>query len=406
MNNLHSFVCLRVTLLLALTGTLPSAVVGQPQMSWPTIELAERLGGFNDPVHIAHAGDGSGRLFVVEQRGRIVIVRDGAIVQAPFLDITDRVDCCGERGLLSVAFPADYHNKGYFYVNYTDLSGNTVVARYHTSSDPNLADPNSEERVLYIEQPFRNHNGGQLAFGPRDGYLYVGMGDGGSGGDPNNRAQNPSDLLGKILRIDVETNAVSRLTEAAADVPPAATAADAYLIPSDNPFVGQESHRGEIWAMGLRNPWRFSFDRETGDLYIGDVGQNAFEEVDFQPAGSRGGDNYGWRILEGNRCYNPPGNCTPPPGYVPPIFDYGRSLGISVIGGVVYRGPDYPGLTGLYVFADYTGRIWGAQRDEAGAWAAQELASTGFTFSSFGEDERGNIYIASLSEGAMFKIAD
>ena len=379
----------------AVLVTCPSAILNaRAESVWPALRLDNRMGDFQDPVHIAHAGDGSGRLFVVEQRGRILIVKDSKSLPVPFLDISDRVACCGERGLLSVAFPPFYRDKGYYYVNYTNEDGDTVIARFHVTANPDVSDAGSEEQVLFIGQPQANHNGGQIAFGPQDGYLYIGMGDCGEAGDSENRVQNPGLLLGKMLRIDVEN---------AGEAVPSTTSApgwnSAYDIPQDNPFVGREGHLGEIWALGLRNPWRFSFDRETADLYIGDVGQNALEEVDFQPADSRGGENYGWRALEGTQCYSPRTGCVPPANYSPPIFEYDRSLGISVIGGIVYRGSRFPGMEGIYSFADYvSGRIWGARRDGEGRWQVRQMNDTEYIFSSFGEDEAGNLYIASFSD--------
>lgn len=242
--------------------SINSDASAQTLTTWPDIVLTKYAGGLSQPTHITHAGDGSGRLFVVEQRGKVRVIKDGVLQTAPFLDITGRVSCCGEQGLLSVAFPPGYTSKGYFYVDYTDLSGDTIVARYRITN-PDMADPATEEVLLKVDQPFSNHNGGQLLFGP-DGYLYIGMGDGGSGGDPYNNAQNPSSLLGKILRIDVESG-----------VKP-------YAIPPGNPFAGAPGYRAEIWALGLRNPWRFSFDRGTDDLFIADVGQNLYEEIDYQ----------------------------------------------------------------------------------------------------------------------------
>jgi glucose/arabinose dehydrogenase len=341
---------------------------------WPEPVLSPLIVGLESPVEIARAGDGSGRLFVVEQRGRIRLFRDGAVLDRPFLDITDRVACCGERGLLSVAFPPNYSSKGQFYVNYTDRSGATVVARYSIGDDSDVADRNSEEILLTIPQPYANHNGGQLAFGPVDGYLYVGTGDGGSGGDPQNNAQNPDSLLGKILRIDVESG-----------VRP-------YTVPASNPYVQIPGYRPEIWALGLRNPWRFSFDQRTGDLYIGDVGQGQWEEVDFQASASAGGENYGWRIMEGSHCYNPQ-DCEPT-GLVLPVAEYDHSSGwCSVTGGVVYRGQEYPRMEGVYFFADFcTGTIWGLKRDGS-VWQSAILAEAGFPVSSFGQDDEGNIYV-------------
>ncbi len=271
----------------------------------------------------------------------------GAPLPDAFLDITDRVRSGGERGLLGLAFPPGYADKGYFYVNYTALNGATTISRFRLiAGDPNRADPASEEILLVIAQPYANHNGGQIAFSPRDGYLYVGMGDGGSGGDPQNRAQNPAELLGKLLRLDVEG---------------AVGTASAYLVPPTNPYTATIGYRPEIWALGLRNPWRFSFDRQTGDLYIGDVGQGLWEEIDYQPASSAGGQNYGWRIMEGAHCYNPdPCDST---GLTLPIWEYSHSAGQCVTGGYVYRGDDYPDLAGMYIFGDYvSGAIWGLRR--------------------------------------------
>jgi len=268
-------------------------------------------------------------------------------------------------------------------VNYTRIpDGSTVIARYRKTTDPGAADPNSEEILLVIAQPFANHNGGQLAFGP-DGFLYIGMGDGGSGGDPQNNAQNPASLLGKMLRIDVESSVVP------------------YAIPATNPFVQIPGFRGEIWALGLRNPWRFSFDRQTGDLYIADVGQNLFEEVDFQPAGSAGGQNYGWKIMEGAHCFGDPA-CSSA-GLILPVAEYGHGPECSITGGFVYRGTTYPRMQGVYLYADFcSGRFWGLKRDGA-VWQNALLLSEPHSISSFGEDEAGNLYAADLG-GAVYEI--
>ena len=357
--------------------------------AWPELALTPVLAGLTNPVHVASAGDGSGRLFVVEQPGVIRVVRGGVLLSEPFLDITDRVGSRGsERGLLSVAFPPGYGEAGHFYVNYTDSAGDTVVSRFGLSSDPDQADPTSEQVLLTVDQPFANHNGGQLAFGP-DGYLYIGMGDGGSRGDPGNRAQDPGDLLGKLLRIDVESGAVP------------------YAIPIDNPFVEATDTRPEIWALGLRNPWRFSFDRQTGDLYIGDVGQNDYEEVNLQLAGSDGGENYGWRILEATHCYEPPAGCVPPEGYVGPVVELAHvDKYNSVTGGFVYRGVAFPNMRGVYIFADYSsGRLLGL-RQVGQAWELKMLLDTAHLWSSFGEDEDGELFIASLNEGTIYHIED
>jgi hypothetical protein len=337
---------------------------------------------------ITHAGDGSGRLFITLQVGRIVIF-DGSQVLAPdFLDITSIVLSGGERGLLGAAFHPDYAINGFFYVNYTDVNGDTVVARYSVSGNPNVADQGSATTILTVEQPFANHNGGQLQFGP-DGLLYIAMGDGGGGGDPQNNAHNLGNLLGKILAIDVDGG-----------VP--------YAIPPDNPFVGVPGAREEIWAYGLRNPWRFSFDRLTGDIFIADVGQNQWEEVNFQPAISAGGKNYGWRLMEGKHCFDPPTNCNNG-SLTLPVIEYSHSLGrCSVTGGYRYRGVDNPNLPGIYFFADFcTGEIWGMQEDGFGVWVLAEQLDTDFAISTFGEDESGELYFAHFSsvDGAIYRIA-
>ncbi len=349
--------------------------------------------GLERPVAITHAGDGSGRLFITLQRGRIVIFDGQQILPTPFLDITDLVFPIGgitdERGLLSVAFHPNYAANGFFYVNYVNRSNNTVIARYRVSAkDPNVADPESAFTILEIIQPgFVNHKGGQLQFGP-DGYLYIGTGDGGGAGDPGNRAQNLGVLLGKMLRIDVDGG-------------------DPYAIPPDNPFIKVPGAQPEIWAYGLRNPWRFSFDRATRDLLIGDVGQNRREEIDYQRASSRGGENYGWRLMEGSLCFNPPSDCNDGT-LVLPILEYGRALGFAVTGGYVYRGTNVPALAGNYLYGDYgTGRIWGATQNKDGSWTERELDDTPYAISTFGEDEAGEIYFAhhDLSDGAIYRIA-
>jgi len=370
---------------LALIWTQPTPAGAQAGVDWPRLVLTPFVTGLENPVHLTHAGDGSGKVFVVEQRGRIRIVRDGVLEAEPFLDIEDRVSCCGERGLLSVAFPPDYASKGHFYVNYTDVSGATVVARFSITQEPDVADAASEQVVITIPQPYANHNGGQLAFGPEDGYLYVGMGDGGSAGDPQNNAQNPRSLLGKMLRIDVESD----------DRP--------YAIPPSNPFAQGSEYLPEIWALGLRNPWRFSFDSATGDLYIGDVGQGQHEEIDFQIASSGGGENYGWRIMEGAHCYDSPTCDTA--GLVLPAVEYEHSQGCSVTGGFVYRGASHLRMQGVYFYGDYcSGRIWGLKR--AGQeWYGAELANTGYRIVSFGEDENSNAYMLDY-EGGIYLLGD
>lgn len=365
----------------------PTATPTDAPPAWPDLAFTPVFSGLSAPVQITHAGDGSGRLFLVEQSGRILIAKGGSIQPAPFLDIMSRVSCCSERGLFSVAFPpASGASPDHFYVNYTDLSGNTVIARYRVTANPDVADPTSEQVVLAIAQPYPNHNGGQLAFSPRDGYLYIGMGDGGSAGDPQNRGQDGTELLGKLLRIDVETGNPTT-----------------YTIPAGNPFTQTIGYRGEIWALGLRNPWRFTFDRLTGDLYIGDVGQNQYEEVNFQAAASSGGENYGWRIMEGLHCYDA-ATCQTA-GLVLPVAEYDHALGCSITGGVVYRGAQFAPLRGIYLYGDYcSGRIWGLRRD-AGAWQSRQLAATALRIAAFGEDEAGEAYVADYATGTIHRVA-
>lgn len=379
-------------LLAGLLLALAVSVAGQSAApaadpGWPDIALVEIASGFDHPVHITHAGDDSGRLFVVEQTGRIRILQAGDLLPAPFLDITGRVGCCSERGLLSVAFPPDFGTKQHFYVNYTDKNGDTVISRLQVSAaDPNRADPDSEEILLTIPQPYANHNGGQLAFSPRDGYLYIGMGDGGSGGDPLNNGQHTDILLGKMLRIDVESGKAP------------------YGIPASNPFTQTTGYLDEIWALGLRNPWRFSFDRLNGDLYIGDVGQNQYEEIDYQAAGSAGGENYGWRIMEGFHCHN--ASTCDQEELTLPVLEYDHSLGCSVTGGHIYRGAENVRMRGVYFYGDYCqGRIWGL-RQKDGSWESTQLHRASLLISSFGESEAGNLYVVDYRSGSIFEIVD
>ncbi len=350
-----------------------------------TLEPVQVVAGLQDPTHVTHAGDGSGRLFVVEKPGTIRIVRDGALVENPFLDISALVGSDGsEQGLLSVAFHPRYRENGRFFVNYTDQAGDSVIARYTVSSEPDVADPASAMTVLTIDQPAANHNGGQNAFGP-DGYLYIGMGDGGGAGDRFENAQNPGTLLGKMLRIDVDS-------------------AEPYAIPPDNPFVGQEGTRPEIWALGLRNPWRFSFDRQTGDMYIGDVGQNAKEELHFQPANSQGGENYGWNTMEASDCYDPPSGCDET-GLVLPIAEHTHDQGCSITGGFRYRGQDVPQFGDAYLFGDYcSGNIWALAQDDGGTWTKTALLEHDSGLSSFGEDEQGELYMVNLGDGVLYRL--
>ena len=344
--------------------------------------------GFNTPVDIAHSGDE--RLFIVEKRGIIRIMdTTGQVLPDVFLNIDPKVSSNGERGLLGLAFHPQYAENREFYLNYTNNSGNTVIARYQRDSvQANLADPNSEEILLTINQPFSNHNAGDLAFGP-DGYLYVGTGDGGNGGDPGDRGQNTMELLGKMLRLDVDSS-------------------DTYRIPPDNPFVEVDTILDEIWAIGLRNPWRYSFDRMTGDFYIADVGQNAFEEVNFQLAGSTGGQNYGWRCYEADNPFNTQ-DCLPEEAFTRPVFSYpheGVNCGGSITGGYVYRGTQYPDLFGTYICVDYCRGVFRAfSVDSAGnaVDGREVLENTDESFLSFGEDASGEMYLASGS-GTIFKV--
>lgn len=312
--------------------------------------------------------DGSGRLFVIEKVGRIRIIENDQLIDTPFLDISERVGSDGnEQGLLGLAFHPKYQENGRFFLNYTDTSGDTVIARFQVSDDPNVADPASEVKLLGLDQPFPNHNGGVLVFGP-DGYLYAGLGDGGAAGDPRGNAQNTEVLLGKILRLDVDS-------------------AEPYAIPTDNPFGD------EIWVYGLRNPWRLSFDKATGDLYIGDVGQGDWEEIDFLAAGSPGGANFGWDFREGAHDFEGGG----PEGMIDPVAEYSHPEGgCSVTGGYVYRG-SMPEWNGIYLYGDYcTGMIWGLIRTDNG-WQNQLLFDLDLTLTSFGQDETGELYLVSDS---------
>lgn len=336
-----------------------------------TIQLAPIASGLFKPVYLTHASDS--RLFVVEQHGVIRIINDGELLLQPFLDIQNRVGSdASEQGLLSVAFHPGYGENGRFFLNYTDNNGDTTISRFQVSSDPNAADPASEQILLTLPQPFGNHNGGQIQFGP-DGYLYIGMGDGGAANDPLGNGQNNTTLMGALLRIDVDQS-------------------DSYAIPADNPFVNSDN-RNEIWAYGLRNPWRFSFDRLTGDLYLADVGQDTWEEVDFVAAGRPGGLNFGWNLFEGSHCFS--GNCDAT-GLEQPVFEYSHSEGgCSITGGYVYRGQQFPPLWGNYFVGDYcSGNIWAMVPTGDGTFTTQlVLGSSGLLISSFGEDAAGELYV-------------
>jgi glucose/arabinose dehydrogenase len=359
-----------------------------PPLAAPRLNLEVITSGLVQPLDIAHAGDD--RLFIVEQVGRVRIVAPGGIVlSTPFLDITDRVNTAAwERGLLGIAFSPDYASDGAFYVNYTGSDGGTRISRFRVSADPNVANPASEEVLLSVAQPFNNHNGGCLRFGP-DGYLYIGLGDGGSFGDPGNRSQNPANLLGKMLRLDV-------------------SGPGTYAIPPDNPFATDPDTLAEIWHLGLRNPWRFSFDRLNGNLWIGDVGQNAFEEVNLQPASSSGGENWGWRCYEADAPYNTSG-CSASAAYDAPVFVYPHATGgRSVTGGVVYRGEDQHNLFGHYVLADYvSGRWWTLQEDPcSGEYAAHALGILRQDISSLAESQTGELFATNLATGQLIRITE
>ena len=355
-----------------------------PSAVWLALEPVATLPG--RPLGVANADDGSGRLFVVEQGGTVRVVRDGIVAGAPFLDITSRTAAGGERGLLGLAFHPRFPDDPRLFVNYTDLAGDTVVASYAVAApDAGRVDPATEVVLLRIDQPFANHNGGGVAFGP-DGLFYVATGDGGSAGDPHGNGQRLDTLLGKILRIDVDERPVDR----------------AYGIPSDNPFAGQGGARPEIFLHGLRNPWRISFDRATGDLWIGDVGQGRFEEIDVLRAGA-GGLNYGWARMEGFHCY-PSGDGCERPEVTLPVAEYGHDLGCAVTGGAVYRGAAFPVLAGGYVFSDAcSGLLWVIDAARSERQEPTVVGETGRSIAGFGEDEAGELYAADLG-GALLRV--
>lgn len=370
------------------SGPTATSAPGAP-LGPDAVHLQPFVKGLQSPVYLTYAPGQTDRVYVVEQTGRVLVVgMDGAVRAQPFLDIHQLISTGGERGLLSVAFHPDYARNGYFYVDYTAVDGTVTVARYHVSqSDPYRADPTSARIILAVAHPVSNHNGGLLLFGS-DGYLYIGIGDGGSGNSAN--GQRKDTLLGKILRIDVDHTASGRQ----------------YAIPPDSPFVNQAGTRPEIWAYGLRNPWRFSFDRATHDLFIGDAGQNEVEEIDYQPAASKGGQNYGWAIYEGNSCYAGGSACSTG-GLTAPVATYTHVGGnCVVVGGYVYRGQRYPNLTGAYFYGDTcSGRIWSFPAADArdGHVTAQQILDTTLSISSFGEDATGELYVVSLG-GSISRI--
>ena len=362
----------------------PSAPPPPPPPPSSGLGLAD-VGTFSFPVLLTSPPGDNARLFVVEKAGAIRIVKQGTALAAPFLDLRSKVSTGSEQGLLGLAFHPDYATNGWFVVNYTDAAGNTKVSLFRTSaSDPDRADP-AEQIALSVDQPFSNHNGGMVAFGP-DGRLYIGMGDGGSGGDPQGNGQKRSTLLGKILRLAI-------------------SASGQVTVPSDNPFVGQSGTRAEIWSLGVRNPWRFSFDRTTGDLYIGDVGQGDREEIDAVTPAAGKGANFGWNTMEGKTCFGA-SSCNQQ-GLVLPVLDYPHSEGAcSVTGGYVYRGTAIAGLAGTYFYADYcrgwvrSFRLTNGVATEEREWP--ELAPNG-QVTGFGQDAAGELYLMS-SAGRVAKI--
>ena len=358
------------------------------QAPFTSLTLEPFANGFDAPTDIKHAGDD--RLFVAEHDGRILIVEaNGTIVGTPFLDIRERVLANFEQGFLGIAFHPNFADNGYVYVHYTNLEGNTTIARFQRSDeDDNVADPDSEQILLTITQPSLYHQAGDLQFGP-DGYLYVAIGDGGPPGDPNNNAQTRTNLLGTILRLDVNNGSP-------------------YAIPPDNPYVNNPGRMDEIWAFGLRNPWRISFDRQTGELYIADVGEGVAEEVNLQPANSEGGENYGWRCYEGTHPFNT-NDCGPFESYTSPIYEYTREGSpncISIVGGYVYRGQAYPVMTGYYFFADFCRRgLWGLRQNEEGVWEATQFGEfPNVGWSSFGEDVNGELYATGFSHATLYRV--
>jgi glucose/arabinose dehydrogenase len=376
----------------------PAAAISPAASAVPTplavvpISLGSVASGFASAIGVSSA-PGDPRLFVIQQTGQVVIVSGGKRV-GTFLDISSRLSCCGERGLLGLAFHPDYAANGRFFVRYTTPAGDVRVSEFHVSSNPNKADPGSEKVIITIPHPsFANHNGGRIEFGP-DGYLYIGTGDGGSGGDPSNHGQALDTLLGKMLRIDINGTSGS--------LP--------YAIPPTNPFAGQNDKRGEIFAYGLRNPYTFSFDRVTGDLWIGDVGQDKWEEIDRARALEGGGDgiNYGWSVMEGNHCYKPSTDCIKD-GLTLPLAEYyhgdSDSIGCAVISGYVYRGAAHPELVGRYFFGDYcSGRIWDVAADGPAVQTPQELHGSGLQITGWGQDVGGELYLTAAN-GVLYELA-
>lgn len=358
-----------------------------PSGTDPTLTLTPVVSGLDFPLYLTAPPGDTTRLFVVEKAGVIKIVKDGALLPTPFLNITSLTTKGSEQGLLGLAFSPDYAASGRFYVSYTTTgggnAGHSVIARYHVSGDPDVAGT-ADTVILTVNQPYSNHNGGNIVFGP-DGFLYFGLGDGGGAGDPNETGQDRTDLLGSMLRLDV-TGAT-------------------YTIPAGNPYVGSPTFRQELWNYGLRNPWRWSFDRQTGDLYIADVGQNRYEEVDVVPAGAGGGQNFGWDDMEGTHCFED-ANCASNLA-VRPVLDYSHSEGCSITGGYVYRGTAVPAIQGLYFYSDYcSGTLWSFRWSPGGITERKKwsLVHTGGGVTSFGEDGRGELYLVN-SSGTVYRFA-
>lgn len=377
--SIRPFIAAAVVMVVVLVGA-PAADAAVPTAS---VRLLARW-RVPEPVAIVNAGDASGRLFIVEKGGRVRVVKGGALLATPMLDISSRVSTGGEQGLLGIAFPPGFAAKQYFYVNFTNTAGDTVVVRYHMSANPDVATAVGAQTILAIDQPYANHNGGSLVFGP-DGYLYIGMGDGGSSGDPLGNGQKTNTLQGKMLRIDVESGT------------------SPYAVPPSNPFVGVAGYRSEIWARGMRNPWKFSFDSGTGRLFVADVGQNAWEEIDVEPAGFAGGRNYGWKSYEGNHAYPPGSAPKPTAGLTFPVHEYSHATGDdSITGGYVYRGSDIATWQGLYFFGDFeSGKIWAM---DSGTYETALAVDTPVLITTFGEDEAGEVYLGEYFDSTVYQL--
>lgn len=369
----------------AATSSAKPATAAPEPTGFPRISLARAWSGFSQPLYVTAPSDGSGRVYVVEKTGTVRSISGGRVDPQPFLDVSGKVSSGSEQGLLSIAFPPGAAGSKRVYAYYTDASGDCVISRFSISGGR----ATGEHTVLVVPHSAHpNHNGGQLQFGP-DGYLYIGTGDGGSEGDPDRNGQNLGVLASKLLRVDVE------------GVGNRGRVPGTFTIPRSNPFVGRAGAVPSTWAFGLRNPWRFSFDAKTGDLYIGDVGQDSWEEIDFQPAGSGGGKDYGWSLMEGFHPYNAG---TAPQPLTPPVTEYSHALGNAVVGGYVYRGSESPALGGCYLFADNgSGRVWG-MRHLGGKWVVRQLLDTGLSLSGFGEDAARELYVCDLGGGVVYHV--